>query len=757
MKSRPCLIAHIVLALCLALMPSASLAADDVLRQPDNCSEYVNPLIGTDNHGHVAVGGGVPFGMANPGPVEVGEGWDWCSGYNWADSEILGFSPLHISGPGCRDLGDILLMPVSGSVSKAHGEAGKPETGHFSSFSHANETARAGYYSVLLDRWNILAEMTATSRVSWLRFSWPADCRDQRVIIDLRNAIGDVATDCEIHQADSRTVVGHRTSKGWSPRHTVYFAAEFSRPIAAWSVYEDNQLQPGKALHSTRAFGEAAFGGDEKQLVVFGGDEKQLVVKLAISAVSADNALANLRSESAGMDSFEQVRDSAQQAWNKWLGAVDAEFCDPKHKTIFYTALYHMMLQPIACSDADGSYMGADRTAHRDSTAATYTIWSCWDTYRTYHPLATLLLPQMQKDWAATLLKISREQGFLPIWHLMSTETYTMVGMSAVPILADMLLKGFVSPDKQEEAYLALKKTMMSNYLGLDDMKKLGYVSNRLDQSVSLTMEYCLDDWCVAQAAKMLGHTKDYEYFTKRSLGYKRLYDSQTGFMRSLDQQGNFQSAQGFRPNIQTRDYTEGNPWQYLWLAPHDVGGLKELLGGDKAFAARLDSLFSADEDLGDNYTPDIAGLIGQYAHGNEPSHHIAYLYNYAGRQDKTAAMVRRIMTTLYDDTPGGLAGNEDCGQMSAWFVSSALGLYQVEPCGGRYQFGSPLVKRASFTTATGKTFTIVAHNNSSQNLYIRKVKLNGKPYKKNYIDFSDIQRGGTLEFFMDSQPSHTR
>lgn len=703
-------------------------------------ADYVNPLIGTDNHGHVAVGGGVPFGMVNIGPVEMGEGWDWCSGYNYPDTQILGFSPLHISGTGCSDLGDILVMPVSGNVSKARGDAKRPESGHFSTFSHSKETARAGYYSVVLDRWNILAEMTATERVAWMRFGWPKDNTDQRVIIDLRNAIGDVATDCEIYQIDSNTIAGHRTSTGWSPRHSVYFVAEFSRPIATWRVYEDNRLQPGTALRSTRAFGEATLADN---------GQSQLTMKMAISQVSVANAISNLRHESHGADAFDQVKDSAQQAWNKWLGLVDANFYDKKHRTIFYTALYHMMLQPIVCSDTDGSYVGSDGIVHKDPGSRCYTIWSCWDTYRTYHPLATLIMPQLQKDWSNSLLKINREQGFLPIWHLMNTETYTMVGMSSVPILADMILKGYVDTDKQEEAFLALKNTMMTDYRGLDDMKRLGYVSDKWSQSVSLTMEYCLNNWCVAKVAEKLGHTQDYDYFMKRSQGYKKIYDRQTGFMRSLNEKGDFPPAEGFKPNIQTRDYTEGNPWQYLWLVPHDVEGLKSLIGDNKTFADRLDSLFEADEDLGENYALDIAGLIGQYAHGNEPSHHIAYLYNYADKQDKTAATVRKIMTTLYNDTKDGLAGNEDCGQMSAWFVTSAMGLYQVEPCGGRYQFGSPLVNKASFKTASGKTFTILAHNNSDQNIYIRKVKLNGKPYKKNYIDFADIQAGGVLEFFM--------
>ena len=702
--------------------------------------KYVNPLIGTDNHGHVAVGANVPFGMVNMGPVEMGQGWDYCSGYNYPDNQILGFSPLHISGSGCADLGDIIVTPFSGGINKHRGDEQRPGSGHSSVFSHDKETAQPGYYSVMLDRWGIKAEMTATERVAWQRYTWPEGQQDQRVLFDLRNAISDNATDCEIYQIDEYTIAGHRTSTGWSPRYSVYFVARFSRPIAKWVVSEDNRVQPGSRLNSTRAYGEAVIQKD---------GQKELTVRLALSPVSVDNAIANLKQETQGLSSFDAAKAAAQSKWNQWLGTIDAELMTDKDRTVFYTALYHVLFAPITYSDTDGSYMGSDLVAHKAPDHTAYTIWSCWDTYRSFHPLATLILPQMQKDWANCLLNINREQGFMPIWHLMNTETYTMVGISSVPILADMCLKGYVPSEQMEEAFQAMKNTMMMDFRGLNDMKKYGYLPNRNSECVSITMEYCLNDWSVAQVAKKLGHMQDYEYFLNRSKGYQKLYDPETGFMRSKNEKGEFLPAADFKPNIQTRDYTEGNPWQYLWLVPHDVDGLKQLLGGDKIFVDRLDSLFAADSDLGHDYTPDIAGLIGQYAHGNEPSHHIAYLYNYAGRQDKTAEIARLIMTSQYDDTKDGLAGNEDVGQMSAWYVLSAMGLYQVEPCGGRYQFGSPLVSKASFKTASGKTFTIIAHNNSADNIHIIKTKLNGKAYKKTHIDYADIQKGGTLEFFM--------
>lgn len=725
----------------LTLLLAATLALTLISKaDTKDYTKYVDPLIGTDNHGHVAVGANVPFGMVMMGPVEMGTGWDYCSGYNYPDNQILGFSPLHISGSGCADLGDILVMPVSGNVSKSRGDASKPGSGHFSTFSHQKETAQPGYYSVMLDRWDIKAEMTATPRVAWQRYTWTDAERDQRILFDLRNAISDMATDCEIYQIDDHTIAGHRTSTGWSPRYSVYFVAEFSRPISRWRVYEDNRLQPGTRLNSTRAYGEATIAPD---------GNNELTVRLALSPISVEGAMANLKAEKQGLTSFDDTKTLAQKKWNEALGLLDADFMSDTDRTVFYTALYHMMFAPITYSDLDGSYMGSDYLPHKSPGHTAYTIWSCWDSYRSFHPLATLFLPQMQEDWARSILNIAREQGFMPIWHLMNTETGTMVGISSVPILADMCLKGYVPQELMEEAFQAMKSTMMMDFRGLNFMKKLGYVPNSQSESVSITMEYCLNDWSVAQVAKQLGHTEDYNYFMQRSQGYRKLYDKETGFMRSLNEKGEFLPVSEFKPNIQTRDYTEGNPWQYLWLVPHDVEGLKSLLGGDKIFVDRLDSLFAADSDLGNDYTPDIAGLVGQYAHGNEPSHHIAYLYNYAGRQDKTANIVRKIITSQYNTTKDGLAGNEDVGQMSAWYILSAMGLYQVEPCGGRYQFGSPLVNRIAFKTASGNTFTIVAHNNSAENIHILKAKLNGKPYKKTYIDYSDILNGGTLEFFM--------
>lgn len=703
-------------------------------------SSYVNPMIGTDNHGHVAVGGSVPFGLVMMGPVQMGQGWDYCSGYCYGDSILIGFSPIHLSGTGCCDLGDILFMPTTGGVYKWRGRASERNSGHSSFFSHEREQTWPGYYSVMLDRWGIQAEMTATERVGWQRYTWPAGTTDQRILVDLHNSIEDRATDCEIAWVDDHTICGHRTSTGWAARHTVYFVAEFSKPIKEWRCFEDDREQPGKSLRSTNAYGELKFD--------YAGNDT-VVVRLAISGASVEGAMANLRAEARPTDTFSSVCAAARDKWNKWMGLIDADFTNDADRTIFYTALYHMMMTPWLYTDANGEYAGSDGRVHKADGFKNYTTWSTWDTYRAFHPLATLFLPQMQRDWALSILAVNREQGFMPVWQFLGNETHTMVGISSVPILADMVLKGYVPEDKQEEAFQAMKHTMLMDFRELKWMKKLGYIPNSEHESVSKTMEYCLNDWSVAQVARKLGHTEDYEYFYNRSLGYKKLYDPKLRFMRSIDEQGNFLSAEGFAPNFQTRDYTEGNAWQYLWLAPHDAEGLVELLGGREAFVSKLDSLFTADSYTGEDAQSDIAGMVGQYAHGNEPSHHIAYLYNYAGRQDKTARILREIVYSQYGTDKDGLAGNEDMGQMSAWYILTAMGFYQVEPCGGRYQFGSPLVTKASFKTQQGKTFTIVAHNNSKDNIYIKKVKLNGRPYKKTYIDYADIVKGGTLEFFM--------
>ena len=709
-----------------------------------NLVDEVNPMIGTDNHGHVFIGANVPFGAVNVGPNELGQGWDWCSGYNYSDTRIKGFSMLHLSGPGCADLGDVCLMPVVGKVTLQRGNENDENSGFFSTFSRQNETVRPGYYSVLLDRFKVFAEMTATDRVGYMRFKFP-DTNDARIVFDMENGISDRPINSCVRFVNDTTVVGFRISSGWASKHFVYFAAIFSKPMSQWKVSVNDSIVEGNSVESPHAYGQAFFNTHQ-------GEPVQ--VKVAISAVSEDNAMLNLRQELPGWD-FENKVQKARDRWNESLSCINATFNSKRERTAFYTAMYHLMIAPQLMCDVNGDYRGSDMKIYSNADFKNYTVWSLWDTYRTYHPLATLIFREKQSDWVQTMLHINKEQGFLPIWHLMGSETGCMVGISSVPVLADMCLKGFVSDKDMEDAYNAMKNTMNRPFRDLDKFNKFGYIPyNLAAEDISKSLEYGLNYWSLAQVAKKLGKQDDYQLFKKRSEAYKLLFDKETGFIRPKDDKGVFQTSEGFKPNIQTRSYTEGNPWQYLWLVPHDVSGLCKEMGGKKIFVQQLDSLFATSSDLGESYNPDIAGLIGQYAHGNEPSHHIAYLYNYMGCPWKGAVRLREIMDTFYGDDHMGLPGNEDVGQMSAWYVLSALGLYQVEPCGGHYVIGSPIVNEAQVRMGEGRVLNIKVHNNSPKNIYVQKVMLNGKLNTASYINYSDLVKGGTLEFFMGNKPS---
>ena len=707
--------------------------------------DYVNPLIGTDNHGHVFVGASVPFGGVQVGPNEMGEGWDWCSGYNYPDKYIKGFSMTHLSGCGCADLGDICLMPATGKVRINRGNESDLSTGFFSEFTHDKETTRPDYYAVYLERYGIKAELTATERASLQRYTFPKS-DDAKIIIDLENGISDRSYSCGIRKVNSTTITGFRISRGWAGKQYCYFAAVFSKPMAGWKVSINDSILDGRdEVVSPKAYGQVCFKTN---------DGEQIQVKVAISGVSEENALLNISTELPSWD-FNKVRTIAREKWEKELGRVKATFATDRERTAFYTALYHTMHAPHLYCDVNGDYRGSDGNIYRKSCHKNYTTWSTWDTYRAYHPLATIIYQDKQDDWAQSILRVNREQGFMPIWQFVGNETGTMVGISSVPILADMCLKGFVKESDLTEAYFAMHKTMNRPFRDIDTFNVYGYVPySHASEDVSKSLEYALDDWSVAQVALKLGRQSDYERYMQLSKAYEKLYDPQTGFIRPKDNKGVFQSADGFKPNIQTRSYTEGNPWQYLFLVPHDIHGLCCVMGGKAQLEVKLDSLFATDSDLGDDYAIDISGLIGQYAHGNEPSHHIAYIYNYIGKPWKGAQRLREIMGTMYGDDHMGLPGNEDEGQMSAWYVLSALGIYQVEPCGGRYNLGSPIINEATLDVSGGKTFKIVAHNNSVKNIYVQKVKLNGKPWSKSYIDYSDIVKGGTLEFFMGAKPS---
>jgi len=701
------------LALC-----TATFATDNTTK---HLVDYVDPMIGTADHGHVFVGANVPFGMVNVGPTQIETGWDWCSGYHFSGDSIVGFAHTHLSGTGCSDLGDIALMPAPGAVELSRQGLASP-------FRHEREQVAPGYYQVVLDRGNILCEMTATRRTAMHRYTWPRGAGDARIVIDLENGVGDRLRDARIVQMDDQTLVGYRTSHGWANDQHVYFCMQFSKPIAA--LLRDKLDSP---------YAQAVFEV---------GPGETVQVKVALSPTSEINAIGNMAAENPGWD-FEAIRTAATEEWEKNLGRVEATFRTEREARIFYTSMYHFMEAPQTWNDVSGDWRGADGKVHRSGNFENLTTWSLWDTYRAAHPLSTLIMGDRLYDYAMSMLYIAYEQGELPIWHLMSNETYCMVGCPALPVMADLILKGVKGFDP-EYAYDMMKKSMLKPNRGKHYLEELGYLpyDGTEGETVAKNLEYFLAEWSLAQVAGKLGHKEDSIHFASIAQNYKKLYDPRVRCMRALSTDGKFRSIEGFNPGHQTGDYTEGNPWQYTWLVPHDVNGLVETLGGRNAFIGRLDSLFTADSDLGENANPDISGLIGQYAHGNEPSHHTLYLYNYVGQPEKTQRLVRKVMDELYTDQPAGLCGNEDVGQMSAWYILSALGLYQVEPCGGTYQIGSPIVEKAVLNVGNGKTFTIQTHGGSASKTTIKKMKLNGKDYKKTSLQHSDIMNGGTWEIW---------
>lgn len=706
------------------------------MAQEQSLTKYVDPRIGTGDHGHVFMGANVPFGMVNAGPTQIEEGWDWCSGYHESGKKIIGFGQMHLSGTGCGDLGSISIMP-------GYGDQELSKEGLASTYSHENEICQAGYYSVLLEKFGIRTEVTATTRTAMYKFTFPKGSNNARIVIDLENAVGGEITETRVIPLDEYTLTGYRRSRGWAADQRVFFCIKFNQPIHHW-------LSNG----ADAAYGQATFE-------VAPGD--QIMAKVSISPTSEANAIINMNMENRGWDFGEVVR-AADEAWNQQLGRIQAKFRTERESKIFYTAMYHYMVAPQVWCDYTGDYMGADLKIHRDADYETLTTWSLWDTYRAAHPLATLIMPDRMRSYAKTMMAIYNEHGELPVWHLVSNDTYCMVGEPAVPVLADMILKNQIGDLDVEEAYKAIRASMLPTEFapvrraplrGKDYLAELGYLpyDGREGEVVGKSMEYYIASWAAAQVAGKLGHKEDSVRFYQLSLNYKKLWDERVKCMRALDMKGNLRPLpDNFNPNQQTGDYTEGNPWQYKFLVPHDVKGLAELMGGDKALDEQLDALLAADSDLGDNHAPDISGLIGQYAHGNEPSHHVLYMYNYVGQPRKTQKWVRQVMDELYTDEPAGLCGNEDVGQMSAWYILSAMGLYQVEPCGGVYQLGSPIVEEATIPASDGKTFTIRTHGGSQKAVYVKKYVLNGKQLKGTTITHDQIMAGGVLDVYMSEK-----
>ena len=684
-----------------------------------NLTQYVNQYVGTGGHGHTFMGANVPFGLVQLGPTEPTRGWDWCSGYYYDDDELIGFGHMHLSGTGIGCLGDVAFLPVKDFKQTS------------TRFKHEAEKVHPGYYSVQLTDPNVLVELTATERCGFHRYTFKNGAKAQ-LALDLSQCIGwDKLNDCLLTQESATRLTGFRRSNGWAADRRIYFSIDFSQPV---TVHRLDSM--------------------ERVVVSVADNTKPLLVKVALSPVSIDKAKLNMQAELAGWD-FDAAVKQADEAWDRELARIEIQTNDQTKKRVFYTAMYHLMTSCSKFNDVDREYRGADGKVHK-ADFTNYTTLSLWDTYRAAHPLMTVAFPEMQRDFAQTFLNIYKQQGRLPVWHLMGSETDCMVGNPGAIVLADLTMKGFV--EDKELALEALKATQMKDIRSLGLLKKHGYIPWNLEpenETVAKALEYCAADDGVAKVAKLLGKKDDYEYFFNRSRSYKKYYDPETRFLRAVDTDGKFRLPfNPFFAEHRTNDYTEGNAWQYTFLVPHDVKGLIKLFGSDKAFMSKLDSLFFVEGWAGDNASPDMSGMTGQYAHGNEPSHHVIYMYNYAGRPDKAAPLLRKMLNEMYLDQPDGLSGNEDVGQMSAWYILSSVGLYQVDPVGGRFVIGSPLFDKATVNVGGGKTFTVVAKNNSDKNIYVQSARLNGKTLKNSYVDFNDIRHGGTLELVMGSKPS---
>ncbi len=694
-----------------------------------NFTQYVNPIIGTGGHGHTYPGAVLPHGMVQLSPDTRMDGWDGCGGYHYSDNFIFGFSHTHLSGTGCSDYGDILLMPMQGTPSPDNKVYG-------SKFQHAHEKARPGYYSVKLDDENILAELTATYRVGFHKYSF-ASAENALVILDLKHR--DEVIESSIKIINDHTISGLRRSKAWANDQYVYFVIEFSVPFADYGIWLDDKLI-GKEKEKS--------GKNVKSFFRF--NSKIVMAKVALSAVNAEGAEKNLKAELPGWD-FAKVKNDATKIWNQELGKIEVKSDSLSKLHIFYTALYHTMVVPNINMDIDGQYRGRDSKIHLAQGFTNYSVFSLWDTYRAAHPLYTIIDRKRSLDYIQSFLAQYREGGRLPVWELSGCETDCMIGYHSVPVIVDAYLKGITGFD-ESLALAAMKKSATWNHLGLSALMDHGFLETDDEhESVSKTLEYAYDDWCIAQFAKKAGNESDYINYIRRAQGYKNLLDLQTGFMRPR-KNGNWVSP--FDPREVNNSFTEANSWQYSFYMPHDVNGYLDMIGGRKKLEEKLDNLFTENSKITGRDQSDITGMIGQYAHGNEPSHHIAYLYNFAGAAYKTQRMVHQIMTDLYHDDPDGLSGNEDCGQMSAWYVLSAMGIYPVTPGTPDYIIGTPAFSDISIHLENGKTFVINASKLSEQNFYVQSASLNNKAYDRSYLSYFDIMKGGKFQFNMGATAS---
>jgi predicted alpha-1,2-mannosidase len=733
-------------------------APSDAEAGPDN-TKLVKIAIGTGGHGHTYPGATMPFGAVQLSPDTGIKDWDHCSGYHYADSSILGFSHTHLSGTGCIDMLDVLLMPATDDFKFDPQAKADSPTSYRSRFSHADEEAVPGYYRVMLQDSHVKAELTATERVGIHRYTFPQS-ESARFLLDLVHA-GDAGSDPGVPPTPSvrwaslkivgkDTIVGGRCTDIWGKGRQIYFSMKFSKPFEGVEIYSDGKLvegtpgeQKGTSLRCVLKFKTTA--------------NEVILVKTGISGVSVEGAAGNIAAEAPGWD-FDGARAAAHAAWRREMGRVQVSSGDQKYLEIFYTGLYHMMVAPTLFDDADGRYRGMDGKVHTLAKGAhNYSTFSLWDTYRAAHPMYTLILGERVPDFVNCLIRMAEQspQG-VPVWPLQGSETGCMVGYHSAPVVAEAMAKGFRGIDAKAAYAVFKKRAEVDDYRGLAAYRKLGYVPCDVqDESASKTLDYSYDDRAVSAIAKAAGEDADAAMLMKRSSSFVNLYDKESGFIRPKFSDGHW--AAPFNPKsikiTKWRDYTEANAWQTTFCVQHEPRVLIETLGGDEAFVKKLDELFNQSSDLPPDMPPDVTGMVGQYAHGTEPSHHIAYLYNYAGAPHKTQARIRSLLETMYDNQPDGMAGNEDCGQMSAWFCISALGIYAVDPVSARYDFGTPLFDRVEMDLPAGRRLVIEAKRESAAAQYIQGVTWNGAAVSGLSIDHAGLTQGGTLVFHLVDKP----
>ena len=697
---------------------------------------YTNPMIGTDFTGNTYPGAQVPFGMVQLSPDNGLPGWDRISGYYYPDSTIAGFSHTHLSGTGAGDLYDISFMPVTNPY-----KTGTEPLGIYSSFSHNDESASAGYYRVLLKDYNINVELTATERCGIQRYTFPE--AESSIFLNLKKAMNwDFTADSHIEIVDSCTIRGYRHSWGWSPKQYIYFQTRFSRPFDAFQLDTTAITTKEKGRIGTAAI--ARFDFKTKQ-------NEEILVTTALSGTSMEAAARNLEAE-APKDDFDFYMKQAQENWTKELAKIEVTSDDADKKTIFYTAMYHAMLAPTIYSDVDGSYFGPDGQVHQAEGWTNYSTFSLWDTYRASHPLFTYLQPERVSDMIQCFLHFYEQNGALPLWNLYGWETDMMIGYHAVPVIVDAYLKGIGDFDPVKALEACVTTANRDDYRSIGFYKEKGYVTcDHENWSMSKTMEYAYDDYCIARMAEAMGEKEIADEFYRRSQNYRNVFNPETSFMQPRDSKGNF--IPNYDPEAYIEDICESNGWQYYWSVAHDIDGLIELTGGEARFAERLDSMFTYETADKSKLPIFSTGMIGQYAHGNEPGHHVIYLYNRVKQPWKTQQYAAQVMHTLYKNTPDGICGNEDCGQMSSWYVFSAMGFYPVDPISGQYEIGSPIFPEVKMYLANGKTFVVRAENVSDENIYIQSVTVNGQPYNKSYITHEMIMQGDTIHFVMGNKP----